>query len=590
MLSNFKKFFKKNKRRSTAPIDPDEIFIDSENLPDFDTDQFEGRIERPIDKNVFTLVAFFIVLIGTVFIYRLWDLEVIRGQAFRDRSDSNNLQKTVIIAPRGVIYDRNDAPLVWNAINRESSDFSLRVYLPSAGLSTILGYIKYPTKDSKGLYYQDQFEPKDGLEKIYDEKLSGKNGTKIVETDVKGNIISESVIEPAKNGENISLSLDIKLQKKLASSLLDIAGRAGYKGGAGVVMDIHTGEILAASNFPEYDSQVMTDGSDNKKIASWVNSGNHPFLNRLVDGLYTPGSIMKLFVAMGVLNEHVIDPRAVILSTGSISVPNPFFPDKPSVFLDWKAHGYVDLRQALAVSSNVYFYEVGGGYKNQKGIGIASIEKYAKMFGFGTTTGLYFPGEKAGTIPSPAWKAKNFNGEAWRVGDTYNTAIGQYGFQVSPMQVVRAVSAIANEGTLVTPTFIKRPEADIAGSFEPSSRNFVSNGRLDAQDDLGTETINLDQSFFKIVKEGMRLGVTEGTSQALNFPFVEAASKTGTAQLGISKDLVNSWVVGFWPYKEPKYAYAIVMERGSKNNQFGAVLVMMEFFDWLHIYAPEYLK
>ena len=102
--------------------------------------------------------------------------------------------------------------------------------------------------------------------------------------------------------------------------------------------------------------------------------------------------------------------------------------------------------------------------------------------------------------------------------------------------------------------------------------------------------ISLDPAYFQIVKEGMRLGVTEGTSQALHFPFVEIASKTGTAQLGLSKKLVNSWVVGFWPYKEPKYAYAVVMERGSKNNQFGAVLVMREFFDWLSIYSPEYLK
>ena len=138
------------------------------------------------------------------------------------------------------------------------------------------------------------------------------------------------------------------------------------------------------------------------------------------------------------------------------------------------------------------------------------------------------------------------------------------------LQAVRAVSAIANEGTLVTPTFLKIDQknnpANISGQ------------------------ISLDPAYFQIVKEGMRLGVTEGTSQALHFPFVEIASKTGTAQLGLSKKLVNSWVVGFWPYKEPKYAYAVVMERGSKNNQFGAVLVMREFFDWLSIYSPEYLK
>ena len=569
MLYRIKKFFTRRDYRSNRDIDPDEIFLDSKNLPDFDTDQFEGRIEKPIPNAVFGLVMFFIVFVGVIFTYKIWNLQIIDGQAFRLRSDNNSLHKTLVFADRGVVYDRNKVPLVWNDINPETNDFSLRVYATSTGLSTVLGYIKYPTKDSNGFYYQDSYDPKDGIEKIYNKEIAGKNGTKIVETDVKGNIISESIIEPPVDGKNIDLSIDVNLQRKLSSSLLDIAERAGYKGGAGVIMDVRTGEILASSNFPEYESGIMTDGSDSKKINQWISSKNFPFLNRVVGGLYTPGSIMKIFVSFGVLAEGVISPTKQILSTGSISIPNPFFPDKPSVFLDWKAHGLVDLRRAIAVSSNVYFYEVSGGYKDQRGIGIANIEKYSRMFGFGTTTDIYFSGEKNGTIPSPEWKKTNFNGEMWRVGDTYNTAIGQYGFQVSPLQAVRAVSVIANEGTLLVPTFVKVDE----------NNNTKISG-----------TINLNSEFYTIIKEGMRLGVTEGTSTPLNFSFVEIASKTGTAQIGVAKDEVNSWVVGFWPYKNPKYAYAIVMERGSRNNQFSATLVMREFFEWVNIYTEEYLK
>ena len=569
MLYRIKKFFTRRDYRSNRDIDPDEIFLDSKNLPDFDTDQFEGRIEKPIPNAVFGLVMFFIVFVGVIFTYKIWNLQIIDGQAFRLRSDNNSLHKTLVFADRGVVYDRNKVPLVWNDINPETNDFSLRVYATSTGLSTVLGYIKYPTKDSNGFYYQDSYDPKDGIEKIYNKEIAGKNGTKIVETDVKGNIISESIIEPPVDGKNIDLSIDVNLQRKLSSSLLDIAERAGYKGGAGVIMDVRTGEILASSNFPEYESGIMTDGSDSKKINQWISSKNFPFLNRVVGGLYTPGSIMKIFVSFGVLAEGVISPTKQILSTGSISIPNPFFPDKPSVFLDWKAHGLVDLRRAIAVSSNVYFYEVSGGYKDQRGIGIANIEKYSRMFGFGTTTDIYFSGEKNGTIPSPEWKKTNFNGEMWRVGDTYNTAIGQYGFQVSPLQAVRAVSVIANEGTLLVPTFVKVDE----------NNNTKISG-----------TINLNSEFYTIIKEGMRLGVTEGTSAPLNFSFVEIASKTGTAQIGVAKDEVNSWVVGLWPYKNPKYAYAIVMERGSRNNQFSATLVMREFFEWVNIYTEEYLK
>ena len=502
MLYRIKKFFTRRDYRSNRDIDPDEIFLDSKNLPDFDTDQFEGRIEKPIPNAVFGLVMFFIVFVGVIFTYKIWNLQIIDGQAFRLRSDNNSLHKTLVFADRGVVYDRNKVPLVWNDINPETNDFSLRVYATSTGLSTVLGYIKYPTKDSNGFYYQDSYDPKDGIEKIYNKEIAGKNGTKIVETDVKGNIISESIIEPPVDGKNIDLSIDVNLQRKLSSSLLDIAERAGYKGGAGVIMDVRTGEILASSNFPEYESGIMTDGSDSKKINQWISSKNFPFLNRVVGGLYTPGSIMKIFVSFGVLAEGVISPTKQILSTGSISIPNPFFPDKPSVFLDWKAHGLVDLRRAIAVSSNVYFYEVSGGYKDQRGIGIANIEKYSRMFGFGTTTGVYFSGEKNGTIPSPEWKKTNFNGEMWRVGDTYNTAIGQYGFQVSPLQAVRAVSVIANEGTLLVPTFVKVDE----------NNNTKISG-----------TINLNSEFYTIIKEGMRLGVTEGTSTPLNFSFVEIA-------------------------------------------------------------------
>ncbi len=566
MFHQFKNLFRRDKRAKNQTIDPDEIFLDSQNLPAFDTYQFEGRMEKPISRSIFTASALLIFLVGFIFLYKLWNLQVVEGETFRLRSDNNSLHHTIIYADRGVIYDRNKVPLVWNTVNPETPDYSLRAYATSTGLSTILGYLKYPTKDSSGFYYQDKFDAKDGIEKVYNAEISGKNGTKIVETDVKGNIISESVIQKPEDGENLDLSIDIDLQRRLQASLLDIADRAGYKGGAGIIMDVTTGEILASSNFPEYNSQVMTEGKDSKKINEWVNSSNHPFLNRVVDGLYTPGSIMKVFIAMGVLDQNIISPNKQILSTGSISVPNPFFPDKPSVFLDWKAHGLVDLRHALAVSSNVYFYEVSGGYQDQKGIGIINIEKYSRLFGFGTTTGISFLGEKAGTIPSPEWKEKTFNGEAWRIGDTYNTAIGQYGFQVSPIQVVRSVAAIANEGTLLVPTFLK-------GQIP------VKSGQID-----------LNPSFYTIVKEGMRLGVTEGTSQALNFPFVEVASKTGTAQLGVAKDEVNSWVIGFWPYKNPKYAYAVVMERGSKNNQFGAALVMQEVFNWMSIYGSEYLK
>ncbi len=564
MFHELKTFFKKRTQRKYTSIDPDEIFLDSQNLPDFNNDQFEGRIEKPIKKSIGGVFGLFLFVVCIIFVFKLWGLQVVHGEAFNKKSENNRLKNTTIFADRGIIYDRNLNVLAGNTLNPGSSDFSLRTYSTSTGISTLLGYIKYPSKDSSGNYYQNFFDPKDGLEKIYNIQLTGKNGKKIVETDVRGKVTSESVVEPPQNGKNVVLTIDAEVQKKLYDSMLDIAGRAGYKGGAAVIMDIHTGEVIASSNFPEYESQVMTQGEDTEKISSWLKSSQNPFLNRVIDGLYTPGSIVKPFVAMGVLDQGVISPQKQILSTGSISVPNPYTPSKPSIFMDWKAHGLVDLRHALAVSSNVYFYEVGGGFGDQKGIGIANIEKYLRMFGFGTMTNIVFYGEKKGTIPNPEWKKANFKGEDWRVGDTYNTAIGQYGFQVTPIQVVRAVAALANEGSLITPQLIKGTKPQVAGN------------------------IQLTPGYYTIVKEGMRLCVTEGTCKAISIPGFEIAGKTGTAQIGVAKDEVNSWTIGFWPYKDPKYAFALVMERGSKNNQFGSVLVMQELFNWMNVYAPQY--
>ncbi len=565
MLNRFFSIFRK-RNKNYKSIDPDEIFIDSENLPEFNTHQFEGKIEKPIGKKVFGLFYIAIFLVCGAFSFKLWNLQVVEGESFRQRSERNSLNNTIIFADRGNILDRNGNKIVWNTLNPNSPDFSLRVYATSTGLSTTLGYVKYPAKDSSGFYYQYQFDAKDGLEKIYDDYLSGINGKKIVETDVAGRVVSESLIEPPINGDDLLLSIDLGLQKKLYEAMLNLSDRAGFKGGSGIIMDVNTGEILALANFPEYDSQTITDGLEKNKINNWLNSSDKPFLNRAIQGLYTPGSIMKLFVGLGVIEEGIIDPRKQILSTKTISIPNPYVPDKPSIFSDWKAHGMVDFRDAIAVSSNIYFYAVTGGYKDQKGIGISNIQKYVEMFNFGTTTDINFTGEKEGVVPNPEWKKEVFDGEIWRLGDTYNTAIGQYGFQVSPIQVAVAVSALANEGKILTPTFLK------------------------GQNPVVKKEISLSPNSYRIVKEGMRQGVTEGTSSSLNVPYVKVASKTGTAEVGTLKNFVNSWVVGFFPYDNPKYAYVILMERGSSQNQFGASLVMREVFDWMNIYTPEYFK
>jgi len=328
---------------------------------------------------------------------------------------------------------------------------------------------------------------------------------------------------------------------------------------------VKTGEILALTSYPEYDPQIMSDGTDSSAIKSMLKDPDLPFLDRAIDGLYTPGSIVKPYVALGALNEGTIDPDTVIVTTGSVTVQNPYDPTKSTIFRDWKDLGALDMRHAIAMSSDAYFYTVGGGYKDQKGLGIANIDKYLSLFGFGESIPDSFVSGKAGLISTPAWKKKTFN-EAWFLGDTYHTAIGQYGTQVTPVQVARAVSAIANEGDLLIPTIVK-------GGGPVVERK-----------------IGLPQSDFNVIHEGMRLGTQIGTSVALNVPYVKIAGKSGTAELGATRANVNSWITGFWPYENPHYAFAVMLEKGSTHNLIGAAATMRQVLDQMERETPEYFK
>ncbi|MEK7139878.1 MAG: penicillin-binding transpeptidase domain-containing protein [Patescibacteria group bacterium] len=553
-------------------IDPDEVLLDARNLPSFDEHQFEGRIERPIGKRALYLLAFFFAIVTIIYAGRLIHLQIAQGAEYRELSENNSLRHAPIFSERGIIYDRRGIPLAWNETEEGIETFPRRAYSALSGLAHTIGYVNYPKQDEKGTFYQTELIGKDGVERQYQDILAGTTGIKISEVDVYGEITSESATRAPVNGINVTLTIDAELQSALHGYIKELAGEVGFTGGSGVVMNIETGEILAITSFPEYDQTLISEGKDGTQIRRALNDTREPFLNRALAGLYTPGSTVKPFFGIAALAEKIISPEKQILSTGSISIPNPYNPELKSVFNDWKAHGYVDMRRALAVSSNVYFFEVGGGYKNQKGLGIAKLEEYARVFGLGEATGIDLPGEIDGVIPSPAWKEKYFPNDPWRIGDTYNTAIGQYGFQITPVQLARSLSAIANGGNVITPhVFLK------AGDQTAKGNDVI-------------RTVPVARGDLAIVKEGMRLGVTDGIAQALNLSFVEVAAKTGTAEIGAAKRYANSWISGFFPYEKPKYAFAVVMEKGPRNNLKGAVFTMRRLFEWMNVNRREYLQ
>ncbi|MBI2476126.1 MAG: hypothetical protein HYV67_02700 [Candidatus Taylorbacteria bacterium] len=570
-LRHLKNIFKKSLRQKNwgREIDPDEILIDAKNLPQFDQSQFEGRLEKPISKRTVISCGIFFCLILLAFLAKISTLQIAQGKAYALKSEQNSLRQTIIFPERGIIYDRNKLSLASNFYTGTSSEFSRRVYAPMAGLAHVLGYVRYPVKDINGFYHQERYDGVDGVEKIYNRVLAGQNGLKIIELNALGRVESESVIEPSRDGVSLTLAIDSRIENRLYELMKTEATKIGFDGGAAVLMDVNTGEIITAVSFPEYDSNVMSDRTNSRDIRNFVQSKQNPFLNRVTDGLYTPGSIVKPFIALAALKEGVIDPKKEILSTGSIAIPNPFDPGKKSVFKDWRAQGYVDMRAALAVSSDVYFYEIGGGFEDQPGLGIAVIEKYMRLFGFGETV----PGnsllDKAGSIPSPEWKKENFKGDSWRIGDTYHTAIGQYGFQVTPLQMVRATASIGNGGRLLNPTLLRTEEM---GAIRKEKILPFSDDQI------------------QVVKEGMRAAVLSGTAKGLNIPQVAIAAKTGTAELGTSKKFVNSWVIGFLPYDQPRFAFAAIMEKGPYENTVGALYVMRQLFEWMAAHTPEYLK
>lgn len=559
------KFFRKRKKQD---ISFDEILLDASNLPSWNTARMEGRMELPIKKQSLYFVGGVFTLVALVFLWQLFKLQVIEGADLTARGENNRMERAVIIAERGVIHDRRGELLAWNERNEDDAyDFPVRAYIDRRGLGQIIGYVSYPRKDSSGFYYRTEYVGRDGVEGAYNDLLQGKNGDRLVEVNAHGDVISENAVEQPQAGAGLTLSVDAELSEFMYDIIASTTIQNGFRSGAGAMIDVHTGEIVALASYPSYDPEIMADGVDAQKIKEYSQDPKFPFLNKVVEGVYTPGSIVKPFVAYGALKEGNITADTVIVSHGALTIPNPYNPSQPAVYRDWRSSlGAMTVKDAIAYSSNVFMMTIGGGFGPIKGLGITKLESYFKMFGLASTTGITIGKEGVGVIPDPAWKEKTFNDE-WRIGDTYLTSIGQFGFLITPIQILRAYAALANGGTLVTPHIVEGEK----GAEVP---------------------LNLDMQDLKTVQEGMRRTVIQegGTARALRRDDVAVAAKSGTAELGTAKAQVNSWIAGYFPYEKPRYAFVLMMEYGPRTNTVGASTVMGKVFDWMAAHRPEYLK
>ena len=553
-------FFKRRQRYT--PVEPDEIFIDAENLPQFDTMQLEGRIAPPLPVHTYRNFLLLVSLLLLGALAQAVNLMVLEHDAFVARAEENRLTRHEVPALRGRIIDRLGVVLAENMTTTTASTTeTLRSYPLGEAAAHLIGYVSYPKRDTQGVLYQSSVEGVQGLEALFDEVLSGTPGSAVQETDALGNALSGTIVTPSLAGHDIVLSIDSDVQTEMYHALEERV-RGGFRGGTGGIIDIENGELLALVSYPSFNPEVLSRGEPEEEVANYQNDTHAPFLDRAVSGVYAPGSIIKPFVALAALVEGVVTPNTTYVSTGKLVVPNPYDPDNPSIFRDWRAHGAVDMRRALAVSSDVYFYIVGGGFGDQKGLGITKLDRYASLFGFGSTTG-YSALEEIGTVPSPTWKAEIFSGDEWRVGDTYNTSIGQFGWQVTLLQTLRATAALANGGYLLTPTLM---------------RNAAGERIL----------LHFSSQDMRVINEGMRDAVIAGgTAAALNNPALAIAAKTGTAEVGVLKENINSLIIGFFPYDAPRYAFAIILEKSKAGNTNGAPAAMRDVIQWIVANRPE---
>lgn len=561
----------KKKKITTHSIDPDEVFMDALNVSGFDHQQFEGVIERSITKKTTWLLGILSTGIFVIFLGQLIRLQVVQGSEYFDRSENNRLHTTPLFAERGVIYDRNQKEIAWNIIDPEKP-FAVREYINQGGFAHLIGYVGYPTKDKAGFFWRDEILGKVGIEKKVNSVLTGINGKQIVELDAHQKIISTNMTEEPVAGKNVTLTIDAGIQGVMYDAIKELAETRGFEGGAGIMMDIHTGQIIALTSYPEYNLNVLSHGSDGATIAGYATDPRQVYLNRAISGRYTPGSTVKPFLALGALQEKIITPETTVFSNGYVEIPNPYNPENAQRFRDWRkeGHGTTNIYHAIADSVNTFFYAIGGGLRNQPGLGITKINTYMDKFAFGVKTNIDIDGENSGVIPNPEWKKKIFPSDGtWRLGDTYNSSIGQFGFQVTLLEMTRAIAAIANKGKLIQPFVLLDPKT---ATSDPVAIQ------------------GIDARWYDVIHQGMRQTVTEGTAQSINVDYVHAAAKTGTAQVGVKNAFMNSWSTGFFPYENPKYAFVIMMDKAKSTNQTGATFVMRKVFDWMQLNAPEYFE
>lgn len=489
----------------------------------------------------------------------------------------------------------------------------IREYPTGDRTAEIIGFLG-PIPESRKQEFEDKgFIPNRdkvgyaGIEFQLQDILAGRNGKRVVEVDVAGKELRD-VEEPINSvpGDNIRLTIDIRLQN---------AAKAALKGeidfwntyfntirtlnGVVVAVNPKTGEVLALVSEPTYENNRMARVIPGYYYEQLSRDKNRPLFNHAISAEHPPGSVFKMATAIGALNERVVTPETTVEDPGKITITQKFTPNDPGtdreyVCWDENGHGIVDFLHGVAWSCDVYFYKIGGGYKDEvkKGLGATLLAEYAKALGYGEITGVELPGEQNGLMPTPDWKRVTV-GENWSTGDTYIASMGQ-GFVLStPMQVLSSFSTLANNGKYMKPTLIREildPNGNIKRPFEPQMHwDITKDPRImtyDAEDyETGVRKV-VEPWVIELAKRGMRMVVEDGGTAFKTFKgeTIPSAGKTGTAEycdnVAQDKNLcqpgswpTHSWYSGYAPYDDPEIAVVAFVYNGGEGASVAAPVV-----------------
>lgn len=467
----------------------------------------------------------FIFLLITVFLglwLDLFYLQIVKGAENRELTQKNRVKIIKTPALRGIIYDQNGKILVRNRPEG-------REYIYGDILAHVLGYIGEISAEEldDSSYEMGDIVGKMGIEKEYDALLRGKDGGIIVETDVLGKTVREIKKQEPQEGISLNLTLDLDLQKKAFAVLNE-------RKGVIVISDPRIGAILALVSSPSFNPN---------KIEEVFNNPNQSMFNRVISGLYPPGSIFKIVTSIAGLEEGKINSSTLIEDTGEIKIEKY---GKEYTYSNWyytqygKKEGMVDVVKAIKRSNDIYFYKTG------EWLGITKLVEWSKYFGLGELLRVDLPGEAGGLVPTPKWK-KEQKTESWYLGDTYITAIGQGNLLLTPLQVNQMASVIAGEGRLCQPHLLSESSNNLCYDLDIKSENLA------------------------LVKEGMKQACEEkGTAPIFADFSPQVGCKTGTAEFGDPQDRTHAWFTVFAPWEEPEIVVTVLLEKAGEGSKQAA--------------------